>query len=94
MAEAALVVAQQRRVIEPDFVGAQQQLGEIYDALLLADFLIAAVYPQHGGDKQVVAEVFNVPRAFAFVFLAIDKPLRLARWPAAFVQLQLPVDTF
>ena len=65
----------------------QQQLGKIDQPGTLAEFFIGLI------DRNLLALVritlvFNVLRALTFILARIDIPLRLAWWPAAFIQLQ------
>ncbi|MNM52321.1 hypothetical protein D3C81_633980 [compost metagenome] len=94
MAEAPLVVFEQAGVVAPQVQGAQQQLGEVDDAGALAGCLVGFIDAAHGAQEQVTTGL-DMLRAQAFVFLAVDEPLRLARRPALFIQAQLadhPLD--
>ena len=33
-----------------------------------------------------------MPRTQSFIFLSVNKPLRLLRWPTSFVEIELPAD--
>ncbi len=92
--EALLVMGQQAGVVAPQVEGAQQQLGEVDHAGARAGRLVGFIDAAHGGQEQVAAGL-DMLRAQAFVFLAVDEPLGLARRPALFVEAQLadhPLD--
>ena len=86
MLEALLVVRQQRRVVQPQLVRAQQQLGKVHQAGTPALLFIGLVDGQLLAHKGVAA-VIDVLRALPLVLARVDEPLHLARRPAAFVQL-------
>ena len=94
MFKALLIVAEYRRVISPQLQRSQQQLGEVYHPLLLADFFIAPVYPQHGLQVQIATGVVDMGAAAAFILVAIHEIAGLAGRPASVVKTQFPVDAF
>ncbi len=82
--EAALVVGKQFGVVAPEFVGTQQQFGEVDQATAFANGFVFLVQGNHLPTLRVtfIIEMF---RAQSFIFLAVDKVLNLARYPAAIV---------
>ena len=90
--ETLLIVRQQARVIAPQIERTQQQLGEVDHTCALARGLIGLINAAHGGQEQIAAGL-NMLRTQAFVFLTVDKPLRLTHWPTLFVQPQFPNHT-
>ena len=92
MAEALLVVVQQHRVLQPQLVRSQQQLGEIDQPRALAALLVGGVDLEHGGAEEVAGRRLDVLRAPALVLLRVDPPGHLARREAAFIQLQIGAD--
>ncbi len=92
--EAPLVVFEQAGVVAPEIQGAQQQLGEIDHPGAGAGRLVGFVDAAHGAEEEITSGL-DVLRPQAFILLAIDEPLRLARWPALFIETQLadhPLD--
>ena len=86
--EAALIVGEQAGVVAPQLVGAQQQLGKIHHVGAAAGLFVGHIHLQLGGEIQI-ADRLDVLRTVAFILLAIDEPLQLARWPLFLVQPQL-----
>ena len=82
---------QQARVFQPQFVRAQQQLGEIDQPAAVAVVLVELVDPHPGGRDRVV-QVLDVARALALVLARVDKPLRLARGPVGLVHALVADD--
>ena len=93
VSETALIMIEDLRVFQPQFVGAQQNFAEVDHAAAIAGDLIGSVNAQHGFGV-FVAEVVDVACTQAFVFLAVDIPLALFGGPALFVDLQFSVDAF
>ncbi len=94
MLEALLVVGQQIRIVAPQLVGAQKQLGEIHEPATLADFLVGGIERDHLPAVRVPL-VVEVLRPQALVLLRIDEPLDLLGHPAAVVDLEIlqqPLD--
>ncbi len=86
--EPALVMRQQLGIVAPEFVGAQQELGEVDEPASLADFLVRLVKGDHLPAVRV-ALVVEMLRPQALVLLRIDEPLDLLRDPAAVVDLEV-----
>jgi hypothetical protein len=85
--ETLAVVVEDMRLVQPQFVRAQQQLGEIHQPGAIAGFLIGLIDAQPGGLYRVVVGL-NVLWAQALVFLAVDVPHRLTRRPLLLVNVQ------
>ena len=81
-----LVVREDRRVLEPQLVRAQQQLREIHHARALALRFVLRVELDQLPARRVVA-VLQRRRAMAFILIVIDEVLDLARHPARLVEL-------
>ncbi len=90
MGETLLVVVQQCRLLQPQFMGAQQQLGKVDQTCPLAGALIGFVDADQRIRGGVTAD--DVLRAFAFIFGRVDVPGGLSCWPALFVQAELSGD--
>ncbi len=86
----AVVLAQARRLAQ-DLVAAQQQLGEIDDAVAAAGVLVRFVQLDQLATRRV-AVVLQVLRPQAFVLLRVDEPRHFARHPARVVQVQAADD--
>ena len=82
----AAIMLQNRRFVQPQFVGAQQQFGKIDQSGAITGFLISLIdfQPYRFG---WVAVGFNVRRAQPLVFLAVDVPRSLTRRPMLFIQI-------
>src|SRR5210317_1846206 len=93
MRETPLIMIEYLRILQPQLVGAKQNLAEVDHATAVAGDFIGAVDAQHGFGV-FVAEVVDVACTQAFVFLAVDIPLALFGGPALFVDLQFSVDAF
>ncbi len=89
MAEAALIVQQYVRVVQPQFMRAQQQLGEIDQPVLVAVVLVDAGRADQLRAGRIVAGI-DVLRPPAFILLAVDEPLHFAGDPGGFVEPQAP----
>ena len=61
--EALAVVVQQRRVVAPYFVGAQQQLGEIHDAGAPAGLLVGLIDPDQLAPRRIAVVLQMLGRA-------------------------------
>jgi len=79
------------RMVQPELVGAQQQLGKVHQTAAPAVFLVGAIDRQHGAHKRV-ALIDNMLGPQALVFLTVDIPLGLAEGPLAVIQLQALID--
>ena len=86
--EPLAVVLQHVGPVAPQFMGAQQQLGEIHAARAFAGGLVGGVDADHLAPPKVAA-VFEVLGAAPLVLLFVDEPLRLARRPLGIVQVEL-----
>ncbi|KAI1692489.1 hypothetical protein Ddc_23582 [Ditylenchus destructor] len=84
-------MGQQAWVVTPQVEGAQQQLGEIDNPGAYAGGLVGFINAAHGGQEQITAGL-DMLWAQAFVFLAVDEPLRLTRRPTLLVEAQLADD--
>lgn len=84
--KALAVVLQNMRLIQPQFVRAQQQLGEIHQPRPIAGFLIGLIHLLPGLLNRV-AVALNMVRSQAFVFLAVDVPHRLTRRPLLLIEV-------
>jgi hypothetical protein len=87
--ETLLVMRQHLRRLQPQLVGAQQQLGEVHHAAALAGLLVGGIHALHGLQIQVAEGHLDVRRAQPLVLLPVDVPLCLLRRPARLVELQL-----
>ena len=85
VAEAALVVGEDLGAIAPQFVGAQQQLGEVDHAGALAGLLVGAVDANHLPEVGI-ATVVEVLGALAVVLARVDEPLHLLGGPLGLVE--------
>ncbi len=85
--EPLAIVMQDVRALAQQFMRAQQQLGEVDTAGLVAGLLIGPVDAQHLLLEEIPRRI-DVLRSPAFVLLAIDEALRLPRRPACLIQLQ------
>lgn len=85
--ETLAVVVEDMRLVQPQLVRAQQQLGEIHQPGAIAGFLIGLIDAQPGGLYRVVVGL-DVLRAQALVFLAVDVPHRLTRRPLLLIDVQ------
>ena len=83
--EAALVVLAQRFVARQQLVAAQQQLGEIDDALALARLLVQRVVLDLPAREFVVR--LDLVRPQALFLGAVDEPLQLPRRKALVVDV-------
>ena len=79
---------QQFGVIAQQFVGAQQQFGEVDEAAALADFFVATGTRRSSGAIRI-AVVVKMLRPQALVFLRVDEPLNFLGYPAAVIDLQV-----
>ena len=77
----------QRRLVAPDLVGAQQELGEIHHPGAPAGVLVGAVDADQFAAGRIAA-VLDVLRPVTLVLLRVDEPLHFARYPAGLVKLQ------
>ena len=87
-------MGQQAWVVAPQVEGAQQEFGEVDDPGAHAGGLVGFIDAAHGRQEQIAAGL-DMLRAQAFVFLAVDEPLRLTRRPTLLVEAQLadhPLD--
>ena len=84
--KAFTVVLQDMRFVQPQLVGAQQQLGEIYQTGAIARFLIGLVDVLPGLLDRVT-EALNMMRTQPFVFLTVDVPHRLTRRPLLLIEI-------
>ncbi len=84
VAEAVLVVGQDLGVVAPQFMGAQQQFGEVHHPGAAAGVLVGLVDAHHLAHEGVAA-VVDVARALALVLAGVDEPLYLARRPLGLV---------
>jgi hypothetical protein len=87
IAPALLVVLQDRRLLQPQLVRAQQQFGEIHQARAAAGVFVGLV-DLHQRARDRVMAVLDVVGALAFVFPAVDLPGGLARRETRFVQAE------
>ncbi len=87
--EAMAVEVGQLRLVADHLEAAQQQLGEVHHAELVAAALVEVVQPDQLAARRVAA-VLQVLRPPALVLLAVDEALHLARDPALLVQVLLP----
>ena len=84
--EALAVVLQDMRFVQPQLVGAQQQLGEVHQPGAVAGFLIGLI-DLLPGLLDRIAVALNMMRAQPFIFLAVDVPHRLARRPLFLIEV-------
>ena len=91
MPKAFLIVGENLGVVEPQFMGSQQNLAEIDHAAAVTGLFISPVNLQHSLGVAVV-EVFDIGGPEAFVFLRVDIPLALFCRPFIFVDLQGAID--
>ncbi|CCK04814.1 conserved hypothetical protein [Cronobacter sakazakii 701] len=84
--EALAVVIEDMRFVEPQLMGAQQQLGEIHQPRAVAGFLIRLIHLLPGLLYRV-AVALNMVRTQAVIFFAVDVPHRLARRPLLLVEV-------
>src|ERR1700742_3755945 len=85
--EAVLVVLQQRGVVAPQLIGAQQQFGEVHNAGALTGLFIGLVDLDQLTPGRI-AVVLDVFRPVAFVLLGVDEPEYFARNPAGLIQVE------
>ena len=81
------VVLQQGRVLQPQLMGAQQQLGKIHQPGTLAQRFVGGIYLQLLLQVRIIA-VLDMLWTPALVLAAINKPLHLFRRPFRLVQFQ------
>ncbi|MNS99302.1 hypothetical protein D3C72_1337010 [compost metagenome] len=81
------------RFVQPQLMGAQQQLGKIYQPGAIAGFLIGLVDTQPGCLHRIIIGL-DVLRAQALIFFAVDVPHRLTRGPLFLVDIQRLDDAF
>ncbi|VGP98793.1 hypothetical protein SB00610_04850 [Klebsiella quasipneumoniae subsp. similipneumoniae] len=74
------------RFVQPQFVRAQQQLGEVHQPGAIAGFLIGLIHLLPGLFDRV-AVALNMVRAQPFIFLAVDVPHRLTRRPLLLIEV-------
>ena len=86
--ETASVMRQQLSVVAPQLVRAQQQLGKIDQPATRANFFVRLIKRDHLAAIRI-AIVVEVLRSQAFVFLAVNKILNVARHPATIVDLEV-----
>ena len=91
MTETSLIVGQQRRVVSQGFMGTQQQLTKVHQALGFALLLIHRI-DINQAIIVIIPPRLHVGRATAFIFLTIDKAHRLARRKFFIIQIQLAND--
>ncbi len=82
-----LVVLENLRIFQPEFVGAKQNFTKVNHAPALAFGFICCVDLQHGLGV-VIIKMFDISRTQAFVFLRVDIPLTLFCRPSVIVYLQ------
>src|SRR5258708_2317683 len=87
MLEARPVVLQQRRVVAPELVGAQEQFREIHHARSLAGVFVRLIDLDQLAPRRV-AVILDVLRSVPFVLLRIDEPEDFARNPAGLVKIE------
>ena len=85
--ETLLIMFENMGLVQPEFVGAQENFSKIHHAAALAVIFVGAINLQHGAHKRIAA-VLNMLRAQAFIFLAVDIPLRLFMRPFVFVDIE------
>ncbi|CSE99244.1 Uncharacterised protein [Shigella sonnei] len=74
------------RLVKPQLVSAQQQLGEVHQARTIARFLIRLIHLLPGLLHRITVAL-NMMRTQAFIFLAVDVPHCLARRPLLLVEV-------
>jgi len=84
--EALAVVVEDIPAVAQQFVGTQQQLGEVHRATALAGTLVFRVDLAHVAEVEVVTAVY-MPGPQALILLLVDEALTLAWWPAGLVQI-------
>ncbi len=89
--KALAVVVQDVGAVAQQLVGAQQDLGKVDQARLVAVLFVGLIYAQHLLGVQV-AVMIDVLRSQAFVLAAVDKPLHLTWRPLGLVQFQVFQD--
>ena len=85
MPETFAVMREQRVVVQPQLVRAQQQFREIHESRALACRFVRAVHVDQHAVGQVVARIQRIG-AFALIFRAVDEPGRLSRREARLVE--------
>ena len=85
MPEPFAIMLEQRIVVQPQLVRAQQQLGEIDQSRTLACGLVRAIDVDQRRVDRVVAWIERI-RPLALVLRAVDEPGRLARRKSRLVQ--------
>ena len=85
--KALLIGIQERGGLLQKFECAQQQLREIDQPETLAVFLVMGIDPDESL-LVTVSIVLNLSRPATFFFLAVDKPLDLARRPVTFIEVK------
>ncbi len=84
--EALAVMREQRRVVAPELIRTQQQLGEIEDAGFAAGLFVVGVQLDELASRGV-AVVLQLRRAQAFVLVGVDELLHFAGRPATLVEV-------
>ena len=86
--ETALIVFAQGRVVAQQLEGAQQQFGEIHQPGTLAAGFVFTINLDPLAAVRVLT-LAELRRTAAGIFVAIDKPLRLARRPVGLVEFHV-----
>jgi len=87
MAEARAIVLEERGILFPDLVRAQQELREIHDPAAPASLLIGLIDLDQLAACRI-AVVLQMLGPQAFIFLGVDEPQDLAWDPTGLVELE------